>query len=80
MPKTLAYVLIQAGSGKALSASRAIAQVPGVTSAHAVTGLYDVICHVEADSLEQLAGTVVNRIQRVEGVERTETALVVQSD
>ncbi len=45
-----------------------------------MTGLYDAICRIEADSLEHLAGTVVNRIQRVQGVERNETALVVQGN
>jgi len=80
MGKTLAYVLVQTRSGTALSAVDAITRVPGIVSAHAVTGLYDIICQVEADSLEELAGTVVNRIQAVEGVERTETALVVGTD
>ncbi len=80
MAKTLAYVLVQTASGQALSAVRAVREIGGVTSARAVTGLYDMICQVEADSLEQLAGTVVNRIQAVGGVERTETALVIHTD
>lgn len=80
MAKTIAYVLVHTSSGKALSATKSIKEVGGVITAHAVTGLYDVICRVEADNLEQLAGTVVDRIQAVAGVERTETALVVQND
>ena len=54
--------------------------MPGVRAAHAVTGVYDVVCQVEADSLDELANTVVDRIQGVEGVIRTETALVVHGN
>ena len=80
MVKTLAYVMVQTGSGKALNAAREIAAIPGVCTAHPVTGVYDIICHVEADSIDQLASTVVDQIQRVNGVDRTETALVIHTD
>ncbi|MHC4788839.1 MAG: Lrp/AsnC family transcriptional regulator [Planctomycetota bacterium] len=78
MAQTEAYVLIHAGSGKTLSAAKAIRGISGVTSAHPVTGLYDVVCRVEADDLAALATTVVDQIQAIDGVERTETALIVQ--
>ncbi len=77
MAHTTAYVLVQTASGNALTATRAIAAMHGVRAAHTVTGVYDIICQVEAESLEELAGTVVDRIQGVEGVRRTETALIV---
>jgi DNA-binding Lrp family transcriptional regulator len=79
MPHTLAYVLIQTASGKALSAAEGIVDIQGVKAAHPVTGAYDVICLVEAENLPALAGTVVERIQAVDGVERTETAVVVHA-
>ena len=78
MALTSAYVLVHSSSGSALSAARVIAGIAGVKAAHAVTGVYDVICQVEAQDLDELANTVVDRIQGVEGVERTETALIVQ--
>jgi len=80
MPHTLAYVLINASPGRALDAARAIAGIERVKMAHAVTGVYDVICLIEAQSLEMLANTVVDEIQAVDGVERTQTALVVHVD
>jgi DNA-binding Lrp family transcriptional regulator len=79
MPHTLAYVLINASSGRALDAAKAIEGIEGIRTAHAVTGIYDIICLVEAESLEVLANTVVDQIQAVDGVERTQTALVVHA-
>ena len=79
MADTVGYVLIQTAPGRALEAATALAQIPGIKAAHPVTGVYDIICQVEAASLDDLAGTVVERIQSVDGVERTETALVVRS-
>jgi DNA-binding Lrp family transcriptional regulator len=78
MAQTQAYVLIRASSGKPLSAVQAIRGIPGVQSADPVTGVYDIICRIAAESLDELASTVVDRIQGVEGVERTETALIVR--
>ena len=38
-----------------------------------VTGRYDIIMHIKARSLDELHGTVTNRIGQVEGVKTTET-------
>lgn len=79
MPHTLAYVLIRAASGQALNAAEKLRGLGVVKQAYAVTGTYDIICLVEAESLEALANTVVEQIQQVPGVERTETALAVHT-
>jgi DNA-binding Lrp family transcriptional regulator len=79
MTETIAYVLIQTSSARAILAAREIAAIAGVEAADAVTGPYDIICRVRAGDLEELAGTVVDQIQSVAGVERTETALILQS-
>jgi len=42
-----------------------------------VTGRYDIIALLEAPDLKSLAETVVSKIHMIEGVERTETAIVV---
>jgi DNA-binding Lrp family transcriptional regulator len=51
--------------------------MPGVQSAEAVTGPYDVVVRAEASDLDELASLVVRRIQEVEGVTRTLTCPVV---
>jgi DNA-binding Lrp family transcriptional regulator len=76
-PHALGFVLVRTSSGEALSAVDGIKDVKGVNTAYAVTGEYDIICLVEAEDVDGLASTVVDRIQQVSGVERTETALAV---
>jgi DNA-binding Lrp family transcriptional regulator len=76
--KTIAYVLVKTRPGAALQAAERIRAVPSVQTADVVTGVYDVICHVACDGVDALATAVVDRIQQTEGVERTETALVLR--
>ena len=72
-----AYILIQTDVGKAADVAREIAQVKGVTLAEDVTGPYDVIARVEADSVDDLGKLVIAKIQDVEGITRTLTCTVV---
>jgi hypothetical protein len=49
-----AYVLVESTRGRATQVAEALAKLPGVEMAHAVTGTYDVIALVEAASLSVL--------------------------
>ena len=72
-----AYILIQTEVGKAALVAKAAAEIPGVLSAEDVTGPYDVIARVEADSVDELGKLVIARIQEVPGITRTLTCTVV---
>jgi DNA-binding Lrp family transcriptional regulator len=72
-----AYVLIQTEVGKAASVAEVVAKIDGVKTAEDVTGPYDVIVRVEADTMDDVAKTVVSRIQMVDGITRTLTCPVV---
>ena len=72
-----AYILIQTQVGGPARVAHDIASMPGVKSAEAVTGPYDVIVLAEAADLDELAKLVVRRIQEVEGVTRTLTCPVI---
>jgi DNA-binding Lrp family transcriptional regulator len=72
-----AYVLIQTEVGKAAVVTAAAAAIPGVTVADTVTGPYDAIIRVEGESMDEVAKTVVSRIQMVDGITRTLTCEVV---
>jgi DNA-binding Lrp family transcriptional regulator len=54
-----------------------VATIDGVKTAEDVTGPYDVIVRVEADTMDEVAKTVVSRIQMVDGITRTLTCPVV---
>jgi DNA-binding Lrp family transcriptional regulator len=72
-----AYVLIQTDVGKAAGVALQIGQIAGVVLAEDVTGPYDVIARVEADSIDELGRLVVSHVQLIEGITRTLTCPVV---
>ena len=64
--------------GKTDAVAKAIARLPGVKSAHACWGRPDVITFVEAPNPKALGQLVLRRIQRVRGVEGTDTRVVIE--
>ena len=72
-----AYILIQTDVGRAASVASAIAGLDGVAVAEDVTGPYDVIARVEAQTVDELGKLVIAKIQDVEGITRTLTCTVV---
>lgn len=73
----LAYVLIRTHAGKTKSVAEELSKLSECKNVCTVTGRYDIIMLLEAESLEALGKTIVEKIHKVEGVERTETAIVV---
>jgi DNA-binding Lrp family transcriptional regulator len=72
-----AYVLIQTEVGKAAGVATLMREIPGVVVADDVTGPYDVIARVEADSIDELGRLVVTHVQSIAGLTRTLTCPVV---
>jgi DNA-binding Lrp family transcriptional regulator len=72
-----AYVLIQTEVGRSAHVSAEVARLEGVVSTADVTGPYDVIVQVEADTIDDLGKMVVSRMQLADGVTRTLTCPIV---
>lgn len=72
-----AYILIQTEVGRAAAVAQAIGDIPGVALAEDVTGPYDCIARVEAETVDELGKLVIAKIQEVEGITRTLTCTVV---
>lgn len=72
-----AYVLINASPGRALDVAAKIKSQAGVTAADAITGEYDVIAVCEAHDVNGIGQVIVDKIQKVDGVFKTITCLVV---
>ncbi|OBG94474.1 AsnC family transcriptional regulator [Mycobacterium sp. E136] len=68
-----AFMLIQTEVGRAEVVAKQLAALPGVLSAEYVTGPYDVVVRVGADTLADLKATVVPTVQQVAGITRTLT-------
>jgi DNA-binding Lrp family transcriptional regulator len=54
-----------------------IARIPGVKSAHLITGPYDIIALIEAKDPGAIGRLVMSKIQAVTGVGKTITCVVV---
>jgi len=76
----VSYILMQLAPGTAKGAAEAISKIRGVKMAHAVTGPFDVIAFAEVSNLSSLSDLVLSQIQKVDGVEKTQTAVVVSPD
>ena len=71
-----AYVLLKIAPGRSRIVTEEISKIEGVRTAHPVTGMFDIIAYVEASDINSLTGIVRGRIQTIEGVLRTHTAIV----
>ena len=71
-----AYVLIKIAPGKSRTITEQISKIEGVKTAHPVTGMFDIIAFIEASDINNLTGTVRTKIQTIDGVLRTHTAIV----
>ena len=72
-----AYVLINVRAGKVRDVVAAVSQLEGVQHADACWGLPDVFAYVDTPDEKNLNQLVVDQIQKPDGVERTETHIVV---
>jgi len=71
-----AYVLINAEPGMIWDVAEATLKIEGVRMAHAVTGQFDDVAYVEFLKMEDL-GRIIEKIQRIKGVRRTQTLIAV---
>ncbi len=52
-------------------------QIPEVKETYGVTGGIDIITKVEGKDVETIAKTILAKLHRIEGVDRTQTHIVV---
>lgn len=73
-----AYVMIYVRPGKVNDIYAAVSQMAGVQHANVCWGLPDVFVYVEAPNEKALKELVIDNIQKLEGVDKTETHLAVE--
>ena len=71
------FVLIETSVGRTKEVAGILKQLKGVKSVDAVTGPYDVIVVIEADSLTEIGDVVTNKIHPISGISRTVTCLAI---
>jgi DNA-binding Lrp family transcriptional regulator len=72
-----AYVLLNVRAGKSKIVAHALSELPGVRMAHACWGVPDVIAFVEVGGQRELDNLVMEKIQKMDGVERTDTHITL---
>ena len=73
-----AFVLIDTTGNHTKSAYKTLTRIEGVKAVYPVTGPYDLIAQVEAETLEELNDLVMARIRGVDGITKTNTAIVLK--
>jgi len=71
-----AYVLLNVRAGKVRDVVATISRMEGVQRADACWGLPDIFAEVDIADEKGLNELVIDQIQRLDGVERTETHIV----
>ena len=66
-------MLIQTEVGRAEVVAKQLAALPGVLSSEYVTGPYDVVARIGAETLADLQDDIVPSVQQVTGITRTLT-------
>jgi len=72
-----AYVLVEAEAGQVGAIIASLRGLPGVSSADAVTGPYDIIVTVETPDPRDIGRLVMNEIHGIAGIKRTVTCLTI---
>jgi DNA-binding Lrp family transcriptional regulator len=75
MAKTVvAYVLLDAALGREHDIADRLHALHGVKAAHTIYGMYDVLCIVESQTLDEL-DTVITAMRHFDGVVKTLTLI-----
>ncbi len=74
-----AYVLINVRAGKAREVVEKVRQIEGIKQANACWGRPDVFTLADVPNEELLEETVLAKIHGIDGVESTDTHLVIES-
>lgn len=73
------FVLVNTQIGEAVNVARSLRQKPGILSADAVFGVYDVIVEAQAPDPKALSDLVLFDVQCAPGVTQTLTCLAMES-
>lgn len=74
-----AIVFVQADVARIPEVAQAIADLDGVSEVYSVTGQVDLIAMIRVRTIDQVAATVADQVNKVPGVEGTETHIAFRA-
>jgi len=72
-----AFIFIGVLGDHTKSVFKTLKRIEGIKSLYVITGSYDIIALVEAESLNELSDTVLSRLRSVDGVTKTVTNIIL---
>jgi len=72
-----AFIFISVAGNHTRSVHTTIRRMEGVKAVYTVTGAYDIIAQVEAESVQSLSELILAKIRVIDGVTQTVTCLVL---
>ncbi len=73
------FVLINADLGAEEDLLKKLREIQNVRDVYVVYGVYDIVCRVEADTMEKVKETITWNIRRLDKVRSTLTMIVVEA-
>jgi DNA-binding Lrp family transcriptional regulator len=74
-----AYVLVNTEIGAENQVIKELKKIEGVEEAHNLWGVYDIIAHVKAESMEKLKFTIAKRIEKVGRINSKLTMIIADN-
>jgi DNA-binding Lrp family transcriptional regulator len=74
-----AIVLISTTQGRTPEVAQALIGLPGITEAYSVAGSYDLVAIARVRDHEELADLVAVRVQKIPGIEATNTLIAFRA-
>ncbi len=74
-----AVVLINTAQGCTPEVAQALIDLPGITEAYSVAGSYDLVAIARVPDHEELADLVAGRVQKIAGIEATNTLIAFRA-
>jgi DNA-binding Lrp family transcriptional regulator len=74
-----AYILLNTEIGAENQVLKALKKVEGVEEAHNLWGVYDIIAHIEAESIEKLKHIISKRIGKIGKINSKLTMIITEN-
>jgi DNA-binding Lrp family transcriptional regulator len=72
------YILANVLPGKDREIRETLRGIQGVAMADVVTGHYDLVAVLEADSMSEIFDSIIKKVRNIKGINRTETFVAVE--
>lgn len=74
-----AVILLSVEKGKVNEAAERLVEIPGVSEVFSVAGQWDLVVIARVKSNEEVATTVTNEIQKIDGIDSSETLIAFRA-